>query len=66
MKITLLKIIYGISALFLGGTITALFVIQILSAFTTNEIILNVLHLLFTVVLAIVIYRLEVKYLLKN
>jgi len=62
----LLKIIYGISALFLGGMITALFIIQIISAFTTNEIILNIMHLLFTLVLTIMIYRLEVKYLLKN
>ena len=66
MKIILLKIIYGITAFFLGATITALFILQILSAFTTNEIILNILHLLFTIVLTIVIYRLEMKFLFKH
>ena len=66
MKITLLKILFGILAVFIGSAITALVIIPVLNAITTNEIVLNVLHLFITIALAVVVYRKAVKYLLKS
>lgn len=58
MKRTLLKILLGIGAFILGSLITALIFIPTLSLLTQNEIILNVLHLIFTIVLTVIIYQL--------
>jgi hypothetical protein len=66
MKITLLKILFGIIGFIIGGTIALAIVIPLLSNFIGNETILDVVHIFVTLGVAIILYRLAVKHLLKG
>lgn len=66
MKITLLKILFGILAFIIGGIITVLLVIPLLSSFILNDTMLNVIQIFFNIGIAILIYRLAVKNLLNR
>lgn len=66
MKIILLKSIIGILAFMIGGIITVLLIIPILNSFILNDIMLNTIQIFFNIGIAIIIYRLAVKSLLKK
>ena len=66
MKITLLKILFGIIGFIIGGTIAIAIVIPLLSNLIGNETVLDVVHIFVTLGVAIFLYRLAVKHLLKG
>jgi uncharacterized protein YacL len=66
MKITLLKILFGIIGFIIGGTIAVAIVIPLLSNLIGNETVLDVVHIFVTLGVAIILYRLAVKHLLKG
>lgn len=61
-----LKILIGILAFIIGGIITVLVILPILNSFIFNEIMLNTIQIIFNIGIAILIYRLAVKNLLKS
>ena len=66
MKITLLKILFAIIGFIIGGTIAVAIVIPLLSNLIGNETVLDVVHIFVTLGVAIILYRLAVKHLLKG
>jgi len=66
MKIILLKILFAIIGFIIGGTIALAIVIPLLSNLIGNETILDVVHIFVTLGIAIILYRLALKHLLKR
>ena len=66
MKRTLLKILFGIIGFIVGGIIAVAVVIPLLSNVVGNETFLDVVHIFVTLGIAITLYKLGVKHLLKG
>tara|TARA_B110001450_G_C17241413_1_gene327649 strand:- start:257 stop:475 length:219 start_codon:yes stop_codon:yes gene_type:complete len=65
-KHTLLKIVFGIISFIIGGIINVIVFLPILMVFIKSETILDILSIAVNIIIAVLLYRLAVRFLLNK